>query len=38
MSETYKNVAEEFHLQSGKPAEDIPPIGTFLISYVRKAY
>ena len=27
MDETYKNVAEEFHLQSGKPSEDIPLIG-----------
>jgi len=38
MDETYRNVAEEFHLQSHKLSEDIPLIGIFLMSYIRKAY
>lgn len=38
MDETYKYVAEQSHLQSGRPSEDVPLIGIFLISNIRKAY
>lgn len=47
MDEIYKNVVAEFHLQNGKPSasreykslreEDIPLIGIFLISNIRKS-